>query len=202
MSDGHPVRLTPLPAEEWDDLARAALSSLIPPNRLNPDGAGNVLATLVRHPDLTGAYLPFNAYLLRSSTLSPRIREVALLRVVCRGNCDYLWSHHVPIAAQAGLSPEDMSGIRSGNCLDRHDQLVIQAVDDLIADSTITQPTWDELGEVLTDNQRMDLVFTIGGYFLLAMAVNTFGVQDEHGQATSAGHLDTQSQAAINDLKN
>jgi len=26
----------------------------------------------------------------------------------------------------------------------------------------------------------MDLVFTIGGYLLLAMAVNTFGVQDEH----------------------
>ena len=104
-----------------------------------PSGAGNVLATLVRHPDLTAAYLPFNAYLLRNSTLSPRIREVALLRVVRRGNCDYLWSHHVPIAARAGLSPEDISGIRSGNCPDRHDQLVIQAVDDLIADSTITQ---------------------------------------------------------------
>jgi 4-carboxymuconolactone decarboxylase len=184
MTAGQPVRLTPLPAEEWDDRARAALSSLIAPDLLNPNGAGNVLATLVRHPDLTGAYLPFNAYLLRGSTLSPRIREVALLRVVCRGNCDYLWSHHVPIAAQAGLSPEDMSGIRSGNCPDRHNQLVIQAVDDLIADSTITQPTWDELGEVFTDNQRMDLVFTIGGYFLLAMAVNTFGVQDEHGPAS------------------
>jgi 4-carboxymuconolactone decarboxylase len=180
MSDGHPVRLTPLPAEEWDDRARAALSSLIPPDRLNPDGAGNVLATLVRHPELTGAYLPFNAYLLRGSTLSPRIREVALLRVVCRGNCEYLWSHHVPIAAQAGLSPEDISGVRSGNCADRHDQLLIQAVDDLTADRTISQTIWEELGRVFTDQQRMDLVFTIGGYLLLAMAVNTFGVQDEH----------------------
>ena len=131
---------------------RTALASLIPPDRANPSGAGNVLATLVRHPDLTAAYLPFNAYLLRNSTLSPRIREVALLRVVCRGNCDYLWTHHVPIAVQAGLSPEDMSGIRSGNCPDRHDQLVIQAVDDLIADSTITQATWEELGQVFTDD--------------------------------------------------
>ena len=57
---------------------------------------------------------------------------------------------------------------------------MIQAVDDLIADNTITQATWEELGQVFTDDQRMDLVFTIGGYFLLAMAVNTFGVQDEH----------------------
>ncbi|MGA8328057.1 MAG: carboxymuconolactone decarboxylase family protein [Mycobacterium sp.] len=173
-------RLTPLPADEWDDRCRASLASLIPPDRATPSGAGNVLATLVRHPDLTAAYLPFNAYLLRNSTLSPRIREVALLRVVHRGNCDYLWSHHVPIAARAGLSPEDISAIRSGNCLDRHDQLVIRAVDDLVADSTITQATWEELGHVFTDEQRMDLVFTIGGYFLLAMAVNTFGVQEEH----------------------
>lgn len=180
MTDRHPPRLTPLLAREWDDRARTALASLIPPDRANPSGAGNVLSTLVRHPDLTRAYLPFNAYLLRDSTLSPRIREVALLRAVHTGNCDYLWTHHIPIAARAGLSPKDISAIRSGNCPDRHDQLVIRAVDDLMADSTITQATWEELGQVFTDEQRMDLVFTIGGYFLLAMAVNTFGVQDEH----------------------
>jgi 4-carboxymuconolactone decarboxylase len=33
---------------------------------------------------------------------------------------------------------------------------------------------------VFSDEQCMDLVFTIGGYLLLAMAVNTFGIQDEH----------------------
>jgi alkylhydroperoxidase family enzyme len=179
MTDRHPLRLTPLPAEDWDDRARAALASLIPPDRANPSGAGNVLSTLVRHPDLTGAYLPFNAYLLKNSTLTPRVREVALLRVVHRSNCEYLWSHHIPIAERAGLSPEDISAIRSGSCPDRDDQMVIQAVDDLTAYNTVTQATWEELGGAFPDEQRMDLVFTIGGYFLLAMAVNTFGVQDE-----------------------
>ena len=176
----HPLRLTPLPDADWDDRCRSALASLIPAERANAHGAGNVLATLLHHPDLTGAYLPFNTYLLRDSTLSPRVREVALLRVVQHGNCEYLWSHHIPIAARAGLSPDDIDAIRSGNCLDRYDQMVIQAVDDLTAESTIAQTTWEELGHVFTDQQRMDLVFTIGGYLLLAMAVNTFGVQDEN----------------------
>jgi 4-carboxymuconolactone decarboxylase len=180
MTDPYPNRLTPLPAEEWDDRARAALASLIPRDRANPSGAGNVLSTLVRHPDLTEAYLPFNAYLLKNSTLSPRIREVALLRVVHHAHCDYLWSHHLPIAARAGLSPEDIGAIRSGESPVRHDQMVIQAVDDLTATSAVTQAVWNELGQVFTDEQRMDLVFTIGGYLLLAMAVNTFGIQDEH----------------------
>jgi 4-carboxymuconolactone decarboxylase len=179
MTDRHPLRLAPLPAEEWGDAARASLASLIPPDRTNPSGAGNVLSTMVRHPALTGAYLPFNSYLLMNSTLSPRVREVALLRAVLRGNSDYLWSHHLPIAARAGLSPEDIGGIESGSCPDPTDQVVVQAVDDLTAHTTVTQSTWEKLGEVFTDKQRMDLVFAIGGYYLLAMAVNTFGVQDE-----------------------
>ncbi|MGA8331403.1 MAG: carboxymuconolactone decarboxylase family protein [Mycobacterium sp.] len=180
ISPERPLRLTPLPDAEWDDRCRKALASLIPAERANAHGAGNVLATLLRHPDLTGAYLPFNAYLLRDSTLSPRTREVALLRVVHHGNCEYLWTHHLPLAARAGLTEADINAIRSGRCADITDQMVIQAVDDLTTDSTIAQTTWEELAGVFTDQQRMDLVFTIGGYLLLAMAVNTFGVQDEH----------------------
>ncbi|OBF49119.1 carboxymuconolactone decarboxylase [Mycobacterium sp. 852002-53434_SCH5985345] len=180
MTDSRPVRLTPLPAEDWDERARASLASLIPPERANPSGAGNVLSTLVRHPDLTRAYLPFNAYLLRGSTLSPRVREVALLRVVSRGECEYLWDHHIPIAERAGLSAQDISAIRSGVATDGVDRMVVGAVDELMEHHTITQPTWDELGSAFSDQQRMDLVFTIGGYLLLALAVNTLGVQSEH----------------------
>jgi 4-carboxymuconolactone decarboxylase len=176
----HPLRLTPLPADEWDERARAALASLIPTERANPVGAGNVLSTMVRHPDLTAAYLPFNAYLLTRSTLSPRVREVALLRVVHRSNCGYLWSHHIPIAIRAGLTESEIEGIRSGSCADHTDQAVIRAVDDLTGDNTISQGTWDLLGELFTQQQCMDLTFTIGGYLLLALAVNTFGIREEH----------------------
>lgn len=57
----HPLRLTPLPADDWTEHTRDALASLLLPERANPEGAGNVLSTLVRHPELTAAYLPFNA---------------------------------------------------------------------------------------------------------------------------------------------
>jgi 4-carboxymuconolactone decarboxylase len=179
VTDRYPLRLTPLPAEDWDERARAALASLIPAERANPGDAGNVLSTLVRHPDLTLAYLPFNAYLLTSSTLSPRTREVALLRVVYRRDCDYLWSHHIPIARRAGLTDHEIEAIRYGEVADDADQAVVGAVDDLVDHGTVSTAVWDDLGRHLTDHQRMDLVFTIGGYYLLAIAVNTFGIEDE-----------------------
>ena len=183
MSAERPLRLAPLPDAEWDDQARAALMALLPSERANARDAGNVLATMVRHPDLTRAYLRFNAYLLTASTLSARVREVALLRVVHRRDCGYLWSHHVPIAQRAGLSTAEIDAIRYGEVTDDLDRVVVRAVDELDEQSTISDTTWAELGRHVDDRQRMDLVFTVGGYCLLAMAVNTFGIEeeDQHG---------------------
>jgi 4-carboxymuconolactone decarboxylase len=57
--------------------------------------------------------------------LSPRIREVALLRVVLRRDCDYLWSHHLPIARRAGLTDHEIDTIRRGKLADDADQAVL-----------------------------------------------------------------------------
>ena len=133
---------------------------------------------MVRHPDLTRAYLKFNAYLLIDSTLSARVREAALLRIVHLRDCDYLWSHHVPLAGRAGLTASEIDAIRHGEVTDDQDRVVVRAVDELNENSTISDMTWAELGRHFDDRQRMDLVFTAGGYCLLAIAVNTFGIED------------------------
>ena len=179
MPAQHRPRLAPLPDEEWDDRARAALTALLPPERANARDAGNVLATMVRHPDLTRAYLKFNAYLLIDSTLSAWVREVALLRIVHRRDCSYLWSHHVPIAQRAGLTASEIDAIRDGEVTNEQDRVVVRAVDELDICSTISDTTWAELGRHFDDRQRMDLVFTVGCYCSLALAVNTFGIEDE-----------------------
>ena len=171
--------LTPLPAADWDDNARGALASMLAPEQRNPRGAGNALATLVRHPELTQAYLPFNVYLLAGSTLPPRLRELAILRVAHRQSCAYEWGHHVELGKQAGLSESEIAAVRDGPAGNEFERTVLTAVDELHAKSRISPDTWTALGEQLDDRQRMDLLFTVGGYGVLAMALNTFGVEVE-----------------------
>jgi AhpD family alkylhydroperoxidase len=178
------MRLAPLPEEQWDERTRAALAALLPPDRRNPRGAGNALATLVRHPDLTEAFLPFNTRLLTSSTLPPRVRELAILRVAGRSGCAYERAHHTKIAAKAGLTEAEIEAAGRGEAPAEAsaelDGAVLAAVDELAGESNLSDRTWATLAAHLDERQLMDLVFTIGAYCLLAMAFNTFGVEPEH----------------------
>ena len=173
------MRLSPLPADQWDDAARHAVSGMLPEERRNPDGAGNLLSTLVHHPKLTRAFLRFNGYLLYGSTLPPRIRELVILRVARRRNCAYEWTHHVTLGKRVGLTNADIDAAQSGESKDEFDRAVLAAVDELDEKTNLSDHTWAALGERLDEQQRMDLIFTIGGYTALAMGLNTFGVEVE-----------------------
>ncbi|MGH3958206.1 carboxymuconolactone decarboxylase family protein [Mycobacterium sp.] len=174
------MRLSPLPADQWDDAARHAVAGMLPEERRNPRDAGNLLATLVHHPELTRAFLRFGGYLLTSSTLPPRVREQVILRVAHRRGCAYEWEHHVKIARLAGLADADIAATQSGDATDEFDRVVLGTVDELDEKSNLSDATWAALAERLDERQRMDLIFTIGGYTALAMALNTFGVEVEH----------------------
>lgn len=173
------MRLSPLPADQWDDAARRAVGALLPAERQNPREAGNLLATLARHPDLCRAFLRFSGYLLTSSTLSPRVRELVILRVAHRRGCAYEWTHHVAMGRKVGLSDADIAATQTGDTSDEFERAVLGAVDELDEKTNLSDETWAVLGERLDEKQRMDLVFTIGGYTALAMALNTFGVEVE-----------------------
>ncbi|WKG03410.1 carboxymuconolactone decarboxylase family protein [Mycolicibacterium sp. HK-90] len=176
--------LTPLPAEGWDDQVREALASTVPPERRHPDKVGNALSTLVRHPVLAGAFLPFNTYLQLSSTLPERIRELVILRTAFRLGCTYEWGHHSALARRIGMTEAEVEAAGTGCAADEFDQTVIDAVDELHTGSRLSARVWERLGEQLDDQQRMDLMFTFGGYSTLALALNTFDVQLEDGAGT------------------
>ncbi|MBX7433291.1 carboxymuconolactone decarboxylase family protein [Mycobacterium sp. Y57] len=173
------MRVAPLPTDEWDEAVDQALSGMLPPERRNPAGAGNLLATMVRHPKLTRSFLRFNNHLLFSSPLPARLREVAVLRVAHRSDCEYEWQHHVDMGRSVGLSDADIEGITRGEAADELDRAVISAVDELSNDAVVSDPTWAVLSAHLDERQLMDLVFTIGCYGSLAMAINTFGVKPD-----------------------
>ncbi|MCV7197846.1 carboxymuconolactone decarboxylase family protein [Mycobacterium angelicum] len=176
------MRLPPLPADRWDETVQRSLAGMLPPERRNPRDAGNALSTFAQHPALAKAFLGFNTYLF-ASTLPDRVRELAVLRVAHRRQCDYEWTHHVTLAKRVGVSDEEIAAVRRPGAadgpFDDFDRAVVAGVDELDEKSQLSDETWATLGERLDERQRMDYIFTVGCYTLLAMAFNTFGVEVE-----------------------
>jgi alkylhydroperoxidase family enzyme len=169
----------PLPADQWDDTVDRALAVMLPQERRTPENASNILGTFVNHPDLTKEFLKFNVHLLFNSTLPPRLRELAILRVAHRTDSKYEWVQHVKMGLREGLTDDDIAGVQRGEAADAFDRTVLAAVDELLATYELSDATWSALGERFDKRQRMDFVFTIGCYVTVSMALKTFGVELE-----------------------
>jgi 4-carboxymuconolactone decarboxylase len=172
-----PVRLPPLPADEWDDAVDDALAVMLPKQRRTPEKASNILATFVHHPALTKEFLRFNVHLLLRSTLPTRERELAILRVAHRTNSGYEWFQHVKMGLNEGLTEQDIADLQRGEAADEFDRTILTGVDELMDKFELSDATWEALGERFDERQRMDFVFTIGCYITVAMALKTFGVE-------------------------
>ncbi|MEU5842035.1 carboxymuconolactone decarboxylase family protein [Rhodococcus sp. NPDC047139] len=172
--------LSPLPAELWDENVDAALKGLMPRHMRNPEQAGAAMATLVHHPELTKAFLGFSVHLLFRSTLPARLRELVILRVAELHDCSYEREHHIEIAqTEAGLTPDEITAALGGTAADPFEQRLLDSVRELTETSRLSEETWTALSEHLTTKQLMDLIFTVGGYSLMAMAYNTFGIESD-----------------------
>jgi alkylhydroperoxidase family enzyme len=144
----------------------------------------NIFRTLANHPALAKRWLVFGNHILAKSTLPAREREIAILRIgwLCRSG--YEWGQHVVIAKASGLSDDEIARIAAGPEApgwSADDRALLRAADELHADAFVGDATWAELAKRWSTQQLMDLVFTVGQYNLVSMALNSFGVQPEPG---------------------
>ena len=176
MRTGTP-RIQPVETEALDDDTRAMMGRF-------EDNPLNIFRTLAQHPGLLKRWLVFANHVLGKSTLPVREREILILRIgwLCRAG--YEWGQHVQIGLECGLTEAEIQAIKAGpdaggwGDVDR-DLLI--ATDELHRDAHVSDATWARLSQHWSTEQLMDIVFTVGQYNLVSMALNSFGVQPEAG---------------------
>jgi 4-carboxymuconolactone decarboxylase len=172
-------RIEPVKKETWTAEQRTLLEPMEKAGRLY-----NVFSTMGNHAALAADWMKFATHVLRRNTLPPRDREILILRIGWLCQSEYEWAQHVRIGKAEGLSDDDVRRISAGPDgpgLGEHDRLLLKAVDELHADAFISDTTWNTLAKRYDTRQMMDLVFTVGQYNLVSMALNSFGVQLDEG---------------------
>jgi alkylhydroperoxidase family enzyme len=140
----------------------------------------NVLGTFAHHPVLARAYHTFNGHVLFGTTLSPRERELLVLRVAAVRDAEYEWVQHKVIGADVGLTAEEIERVAAGPDAPGWSPIeaaMVRAVDELVRDARIADDTWATLANELDTQQLLDLIFTVGAYDLLAMAMRSVGME-------------------------
>jgi alkylhydroperoxidase family enzyme len=173
----------PLGPSEWSAAAGEALAPLLPPTG-RPKGEGrpkglNALGVLARYPELSRAYNTFSGQIMYGSTLSARHRELLVLRVAAVRDAEYQWRQHVASASDNDVDADEVARAAAGPDAPGWsdvERALLRAVDELLGDALIADETWAVLAGALNEHELMDVVFTVGAYDVLAMALRTFGV--------------------------
>jgi alkylhydroperoxidase family enzyme len=171
--------VTPLDPKDWTDEAREILGKTAESGRVF-----NIFGTLARHPKLLKRWMPFANHVLFKSSLPPREREILILRIGWLCQAEYEFAQHVVIGRRAGLTDAEIQRIVDGPEAagwTPFDAALVRAVDELHANAIVSDATWRALSARYDTAQLMDVVFTVGQYNLISMALNTLGVALDPG---------------------
>ena len=172
------ARVPPLPESEWTAEQRALIEPYVADGHSN-----NVVRTLARIPALADRVLPFNRYVARDTTLSPRHRAILILRAAWLTQNGSIWATHASRAAEAGLTADEILSVAAGPDPnaggDAFEETLLGLADQMFRNAAIADRTWDELAARYSTEEVVDAVMTVGDTIASAILFNTLGIQPD-----------------------
>lgn len=168
------TKLQPLAPENWPE----ALENI----RYQLNISLNIHNIMAHHPDLMNAWMPIRNHVVKGSSLSPRQRELIILRTAHNCQADYEWKHHVERGLQAGLDEAEIQRVRQGpGAIGWHadESILLSAADDCHSDFCISPKNLQEMHRLFSAQQQLDLAVTVGMYMTLALIIKTHDVPME-----------------------
>ena len=116
---------------------------------------------------------------MRRGRLAGADTELAILRVGHLRGCEYELQQHRRIAVTRGVDEQNQAAIfgwPQSRGLSWRQQVLLGAVDELIAGRTLSDPTWRRLSGFLDRRQLIEFVTVVGQYDALAMTLTALRV--------------------------
>lgn len=134
------------------------------------------LFRLLSHsPQSMAPWLGFGGALLNDLSLSPMVRELAILQVAASTNCEYEEVQHIVIARGVGVPEDQIQAVVSqeleADCLKDHSGM-LESIDHLIKSNSLTDTQYENLSSGLQDQEVVELLLVVGWYLSIALVIN------------------------------
>src|SRR5207302_6652241 len=105
-------------------------------------------------------------------------RELAIIQVAKQSNAQYECVQPVAIAQHAGLTPEQITAIQTGDIadhpsLDTTQKAVLALTQEVVSGPHVNTTTFNAVNERLNPREIVELLLTIGNYLALAKIMTT-----------------------------
>jgi alkylhydroperoxidase family enzyme len=171
-------RRVAIPAHGDVDDATAALLDLVD---RPPHGPIPTVAVLAQTPRLFGPFLGWASALALEGTLPRRDHELAALRAIHHCGSEFQRVEHSGFARELGVTDVELTSLDADDAVAAgewaaHEAVLLRAVDELAATSTISDPTWAALAAHYSPGQLVEIPYVVGQYTMLSMVANSLGI--------------------------
>ena len=149
------------------------------PDSAPPAGAFRMFA---HAPALGAATLKLVFALLTETALDPVLRELVILRVSQRCDCQYAWVQHVAIARGAGVQDAQIASLERGEApiglFDERSSAAFTLADDMLANYHAADQT-ARAQNLFSPRELVELLLLIGYFRMISAVMTTLEVEIE-----------------------
>jgi len=116
---------------------------------------------------------------LRSNSLRPRLRQLAVLKTVKFWGARFAWAYHGPYSRKAGVEQDIIDAIAQGRdpaSASPEDRTVLRICAELLETHALSDATYRTAIDLFGEAGLADIVATSGMYSLTSMVLNTFDI--------------------------
>jgi len=162
--------------------------------RIEDNGAKvmNLYRAVANSPQVTRNLIKLGNSLISKTDLSPKLRELTIMRIARLCDCEYEWAQHTPVALHSGVSQTQLDVIDSWKESDDftdEERAVLQYVDEVAQNVKVADKTFEALRQHLSERNIVELTLAIGWWGMLARFLVPLEVEIDEQSASSLGDL-------------
>lgn len=152
----------------------------------------NLYRVLAHNSRVLRSHLQLGNTLLARTSLSPKLREMAILRIAKLAGSDYEWVQHYPVALEAGVSKEQAEALSEwydSRQFDEEERAVLRYTDEVAQQVAVTDETFMMLKRYMDEQRIVELTVVIGYWGMVARILVPLKVDIDAQSVGSATEL-------------
>ncbi len=142
----------------------------------------NLYRMLLHSPPIASGWLALFTGIRQQSTLSSRLRELAILRIAVLNGAEYEFKAHVPFALREGVTQAQVDALKAGRApggLGEADEAALAYAEAMTRTVRVPDAVFAAVRKHLGDREVLELTVTIAGYNLVSRVLEALEIDHE-----------------------